>query len=73
MNTLEELPPMLHQQALLIEKEDKVASGATFEDPELLAKYARLRLIYEKRVRLQRVRARGDGVAVSSNECRDED
>jgi len=41
VNTLQELSPRLRQAVLLIE--DKVASGATYEDAELLAKYAGLR------------------------------
>jgi hypothetical protein len=39
VNTLDELPPKLRQRMLLGETE---ASGATFEDAELLAKYALL-------------------------------
>jgi hypothetical protein len=41
VNTLAELPPKLRQTVLLIK--DKMASGATYEDAELLAKYAGLR------------------------------
>lgn len=41
VNTLAELPPKLRQAVLLIG--DKEASGTTFEDAELLAKYAGLR------------------------------
>lgn len=41
VNFLEELPDKLRQAALLIE--DKEASGATFEDAEVLAKYAGLK------------------------------
>jgi hypothetical protein len=41
VDTLEELPRNLRQNVLLIK--DKVASGATYEDAELLAKYAGLR------------------------------
>jgi hypothetical protein len=41
VNCLEELPPSLRQAVLLIE--DRVGSGTTYEDAEVLAKYARLR------------------------------
>jgi hypothetical protein len=41
MNTLQELPPKLRQASLLIE--DKEASGATIDDAEILAAYARLK------------------------------
>jgi hypothetical protein len=40
VNTLGELPPTLRRNALLIN--DKVASGTTLEDAEILASYARL-------------------------------
>jgi hypothetical protein len=40
VNSLSELPAKLRQAVLLIE--DKVASGATLEDAEMLAEYARL-------------------------------
>ena len=40
VNTPAELTPKLRQSVLLIN--DKVASGATTEDAEALAKYARL-------------------------------
>jgi hypothetical protein len=41
VNTLSELPPKLRQAALLIE--NKMASGTTTDDAEMLAAYARLR------------------------------
>jgi hypothetical protein len=41
VNTLEELPPKMRQQSLLIS--DKVASGTTTQDAEILAGYARLK------------------------------
>jgi hypothetical protein len=40
VNSLAELPPKLRQNVLLIK--DKEAAGATYEDAETLAKYARL-------------------------------
>jgi hypothetical protein len=40
VNSLSELPVKLRQSVLLIE--DKVASGTTLEDAEMLAEYARL-------------------------------
>lgn len=40
VNTLQELPPRLRQNVLLIK--EKVAAGTTVEDAETLAGYARL-------------------------------
>lgn len=40
VNTLQELPPRLRQTVLLIE--EKTAAGATADDAETLAQYARL-------------------------------